>query len=162
MVKGVRQVRVGCTLTVSWLVTEGSLGLGQGGIVPSVCVSFSVFEAFFVFLVTLVSELRFVWFFSVSGDIVEAQWWCCGRLFETSFRRTRVCYVWDNRFYIGSYINTYLRTYVHTCMYVCMYVCMQVCMQVCTYVHMYVQSTLPVQIGTTGSTYRKRLLSFCY
>ena len=31
---------------------------------------------------------------------------------------------------------------------------------VCTYVCMYVQSTLPVQIGTTGSLYRKLLYHF--
>ena len=30
---GLRQVGVECALTVSWLVAEGSLGLGLGGIV---------------------------------------------------------------------------------------------------------------------------------
>ena len=55
---GLRQVGVGCTPTMSWLVAgEGGAGLGWGG---TVCVSFYVLGAFFVLLV---SELRFVWLF---------------------------------------------------------------------------------------------------
>ena len=54
---------------VSWLVAEGSLGLGWGGIVTSVCVSFCVLGHSLCFW--LVNS--FVWFFSgVSGDVVEA------------------------------------------------------------------------------------------
>ena len=55
---GLRQVGVKCIPTVSWLVAEGSLGLGWHCAV-SVCCLLCV-GAFFVFLV---SELRFGWFF---------------------------------------------------------------------------------------------------
>ena len=62
----------------------------------------------------------------------------CGLYIHTY---TLTC-VWDMGFIYGaicciSFIHT------HICVYVCTYVCMYVCM--------YVQSTLPVQIETTGS-----------